>query len=114
MQAASMLTDGGGFRFEPEGIALAPCGEAGYWIVTDQDEAANVFHLFDRATRRHAGAFAGPATANTDGVALTRVPLPGFPHGAFYAVDDDGRLAAFDWAEVVAAGRLPEACLGAP
>lgn len=47
-----MLTDAGGFRFEPEGIALAPCGEAGYWIATDQDEAANVFHLFDRATRR--------------------------------------------------------------
>ena len=46
-------------------------------------------------------------------MALTRAPLPGFPHGAFYAVDDDARLAAFDWAEVVAAAPLPEARLGA-
>lgn len=46
-------------------------------------------------------------------MALTRAPLPGFPHGAFYAVDDDARLAAFDWAEAVAAVRLPKACLGA-
>lgn len=104
----------GVIAFEPEGIALARCGERGYWLVTDQDEAANVFHLFDRATLRHAGAFAGPATANTDGVALTLTPLPGFPHGAFYAVDDDGRLAAFDWADVVDAAGLPEACLRAP
>ena len=45
---------------------------------------------------------------------MTPTPLPGFPHGAFYAVDDHGRLAAFDWAEVVAAAGLSEACLGAP
>ena len=107
---AGTTVGAGVLRFEPEGIALAPCRDGGHWIVTDQDETANAFHLFDRKTFRHVGAFSGPATSNTDGVTLSMVPLPGFPRGAFYAIDDDRRVSAFDWAEIAAALTLPDPC----
>ena len=49
------------------------------------------------------GAFSGAVTANTDGVALTGRSFGPFSRGAFYAVHDDGNVAAFDLAEIVRA-----------
>lgn len=84
------------FLYEPEGIALYACTDgSGYWVITDQEDDDNRFLLFDRETLRHAGAFGGRTTRNTDGIWLTRTPMPGFPAGAFYAVHDDGNIAAF-------------------
>ena len=43
---------------------------SGYWIATDQFKDRSLFHVFDRVTLKHLGAFAGNKTANTDGVWL--------------------------------------------
>jgi 3-phytase len=100
------------FRVQPEGIALYQCGDGGYWITTDQDQGRNVFHLFDRRTLEHAGAFQGAATLNTDGIWLAREPLPEFPAGALFAVHDDQAVAAFDWRDIATALDLAQNCRG--
>jgi 3-phytase len=89
------------FPHQAEGIALYWCGERdGYWIATDQGYDANTFHLFDRQSLAHRGSFRGPATLNTDGIALTQVAVPGFPAGFLVAVHDDANLSVFDWTAI--------------
>lgn len=89
------------FKAQAEGIALYACPDgSGYWIATDQFKDRSLFHVFDRVTLAHRGAFAGGRTANTDGVWLDQSPDARFPEGVFYAVDDDKAVAAFDWRDV--------------
>ncbi|GAA5077106.1 phytase [Lysobacter panacisoli] len=96
------------FKAQAEGMALMRCeGGAGYWIATDQFKDRSVFHVFDRVTLRHLGAFAGRKTANTDGVWLDQSADARFPQGVFYAVDDDQAVAAFDWRDIATALSLP-------
>ena len=91
----------GYFPHEAEGLALYACSDGGgYWVATDQDEETNTFHVFDRNTLEHLGAFTGATTRNTDGVALTQAAFGPFPAGAFYAVHNDGNIAAFSWAQI--------------
>jgi 3-phytase len=100
-QFSGEIVGAGVFEVQPEGIALYRCADgAGYWITTDQSDGRNVFHLFDRRSLAHAGAFQGATTRNTDGVWLSQEPLPGFPAGAFFAVHDDQAVAAFDWRDI--------------
>ena len=92
------------FEFEPEGLALYRCGESdGYWIAADQDDRTNTFHVLDRATFAHRGAFAGKTTRNTDGVALTQGAVGPLRQGALYAVHDDSSVSAFAWEAISAA-----------
>ena len=98
------------FKTQPEGIQLFACGSGGYWIATDQDRANNVFHLFDRRTLAHVGAFDGNVTRNTDGIGLTRRRFGPFRGGALFAVHDDQAVAAFDWRTVARALDLPRGC----
>lgn len=95
---------GGVFHFQAEGLALYTCGDgSGWWLATDQGKQENYFHVFERNTLEYFGSFTGTQTLNTDGVWLTQQALPGFPQGAFFAVHDDGNVAAFDVAEILAA-----------
>ncbi|MCH6483997.1 phytase [Pseudoxanthomonas sp. LH2527] len=97
------------FKAQAEGMALAQCAAgSGYWIATDQFKDRSVFHVFDRLTLDYKGAFAGNRTANTDGVWLDQSADARFPQGAFYAVDDDQAVAAFDWRDIAKALSLPE------
>ncbi|MEM1094867.1 MAG: phytase precursor [Bacteroidota bacterium] len=99
------------FPSEAEGLALYACGaDTGYWLATDQSHTANAFHVFDRMTRDYLGSFTGEVVRNTDGIALTQTPLPGFPAGAFYAVHNDGNVGAFSWAEIAEALDLRQDC----
>jgi len=101
----------GHFPQQAEGIALYACGDsAGYWVVADQGRATNTYHVFDRITFAHLGAFAGARTRLTDGVALTQRAFGPFPAGAFYASHLDGSVSAFGWAEIAAALRLRPDC----
>jgi 3-phytase len=102
------IVGAGIFEVQPEGIALYTCGDGGYWITTDQSDGRNVFHVFERRTLVHAGAFQGAMTRNTDGIWLAREPFSDFPAGAFFAVHDDQAVAAFDWRDVAAALDLDE------
>ena len=90
----------GYFPHEAEGLALYACPDGGYWIATDQDEETNTFHVFDRETLEHLGSFTGATTRNTDGVALTQTSFGPFTAGAFYAVHNDGNIAALSWAAI--------------
>lgn len=92
------VIDSAFFPHQAEGIVLYDCGaDGGYWITTDQGEDINTFHVFDRQTLDHVGSFRGPTVLNTDGIAITQRAFPGFPAGAFYAVHNDGNIAAFSW-----------------
>lgn len=100
------------FPHQAEGIILYACGDtAGYWVATDQDLTVNTFHVFDRATLRHLGSFRGDSTLNTDGIALTQHGFGNFPSGAFYAVHNDGNVAAFSWAAIADALGLRKDCI---
>jgi 3-phytase len=103
--------DSGLFPNQAEGIILYACGDtAGYWVTTDQGMTANTFHVFDRQSLAHLGSFQGAATLNTDGIALTQRGFAGFPSGAFYAVHNDGNVAAFSWAAIADALSLRRDC----
>ncbi len=97
---------------QAEGIALYACADGGgYWLTTAQDKQRTTFHLFERGSLEHVGAFAGASVANTDGVWLTQVASARFPAGAFYAVHDDQGLVAFDWRDIAGALELRSDCI---
>jgi 3-phytase len=99
------------FPHQAEGIILYACGDtSGYWVATDQDLATNTFHVFDRQTLSHLGSFQGEQTLNTDGIALTQRGFADFPSGAFYAVHNDGNVAAFSWVQIADALDLRKDC----
>lgn len=90
------------FKHQVEGIALYETSETGgYWIVTDQGKIENWYHVFERKSLEYSGSFSGERTLNTDGVWLSQKALPRFPHGAFYACDNDRAISAFDLGEIL-------------
>lgn len=99
------------FKAQAEGIALWQCADgSGYWIATDQYMDRSLFHVYDRVTLEHLGAFAGQTVANTDGVWLHQAATTRFPNGVFYAVHDDQGVGAFDWRDIANALHLRTAC----
>lgn len=99
------------FKAQAEGIALWQCADgSGYWIATDQFKDRSLFHIFDRNTLEHLGAFAGNTVANTDGVWLHQASTTRFPQGVFYAVHDDMGVGAFDWRDIARALNLRVEC----
>jgi 3-phytase len=67
--------------------------------------------VFGRRTLAHRGSFRGPTVRNTDGVALTQTSFGPFSAGAFYAVHDDGNVAAFSWSAIADALGLRKDCV---
>ena len=100
------------FQGQVEGVALRACRDgSGQWLVADQSQRSNRFHLFDRVSLAHIGSFEGPATRNTDGIWYSNHASARFSGGAFYAVHDDQAVSAFDWNTIAAAFRLaPGTC----
>lgn len=99
------------FKAQAEGVALWQCADgSGYWIATDQFKDRSLFHVFDRRTLEHVGAFAGNTVGNTDGIWLRQAATARFPNGVFYAVHDDQAVGAFDWRDIARALKLPDAC----
>lgn len=105
------ILGGGVFKYEPEGVVLYPCPDGnGYYICTDQDMADNTFHIFDRVTLAHVGAFQAAVTANTDGIAITQRSFAGYDEGMFVAVHNDGNVGTFDWRAIADALALKYRC----
>ena len=101
----------GRFKAQAEGVTLWSCPDgSGYWLTTDQFKDLSLFHVFDRKTLQHLGAFAGKTVANTDGVWLQQAGTARFPQGVFYAVHDDMAVGAFDWRDIATALRLRTSC----
>lgn len=89
---------------QAEGIALMRCADgSGWWVGSDQFADRTVFHLFDRRTLEHAGAFAGEVTGLTDGIWLDERADERFPQGVLYASHQDMAVSAFDWRDIAAA-----------
>lgn len=101
----------GVFTQQAEGIALWTCGDsAGYWVTTDQGPVVNTFHLFDRVTLAHVGAFRGRVTNTTDGVALTQRGVGPFTDGLFATAHFDAAVSAFAWSEMAGAAKATARC----
>lgn len=97
---------------QAEGIALYACLDgSGYWLTTAQGKGRTTFHLFDRRSFDHVGAFTGEYVANTDGVWLSQHASERFPAGAFYAVHDDQGVVGFDWRDIANALDLRQDCI---
>lgn len=99
------------FRAQAEGLTLWQCSDgSGYWIATDQFKDRSLFHVYDRNSLEHLGAFAGATVANTDGIWLHQAGTKRFPDGVFYAVHDDQAVGAFDWRDIAKALKLRVNC----
>lgn len=99
------------FKAQAEGIALWACPDgSGYWLTTDQFKDRSLFHVFDRRTLKHLGAFSGKTVANTDGIWLHAGATKRFPNGVFYAVHDDMAVGAFDWRDIAVSLSLRKSC----
>ena len=96
------------FAAQAEGIALYTCGDGGWWVTTEQAKDVTTFHLFERDSLEHAGAFRGEMVSNTDGIWLHQAATQEFPSGAFYAVHDDQGMVAFDWRDIARTLELPD------
>lgn len=86
--------DGRTLVADVEGLALAPIGDAGGWLLVSS-QGDNAYALFDLATERYAGRFrVGPgtvgATSETDGIAVALGDTSAaYPGGLFVAQDGD-------------------------
>lgn len=90
------------FKYQVEGIMLHKFVNGdGFWIVTDQSMENNIFHLFDRKSFKHIGAFSGKNTLNTDGIWLADKKIGNFNTGLFFAVHNDGNVSAFDFEKIL-------------
>ena len=90
------------FKGQVEGISLYDDGKGGgFWIITDQSKKHNLFNIFDRKTFKYLASFMGPNTFNTDGIWITNKSFGNFSKGAFFAVNNDGNVSAFDLKEII-------------
>ena len=96
-----------------EGIAIYTCPTdgvaddgAGWIVVSDQRSSQTEFEFFDRMTWRHLGTLLLDDVNNTDGIASTQRPLPGYPLGIFAAIDDDTSAVGIGWDRILAATGL--------
>jgi 3-phytase len=72
----------------------------------------NTYHVFDRSTFEHLGAFSGRTTRRTDGVALSQRAFGPFPAGVFLGSHVDAGIGALSWADIARALGLRADCSG--
>lgn len=103
----------GVFSKDAEGIILYQCPSVGvgddgtgFIVVSDQRLSGTQFEVFDRESWDHLGSFKIKGVSNTDGIASTQRPMPGFPMGVFAAVNDDTSTALVGWDRILSATGL--------
>lgn len=69
----------------------------GFIVVADQRSDQTDFEFFDRVTWEHLGTLRIDGVSNSDGIASTQKPLPGYPLGVFVAVNDDRTTVGVGW-----------------
>ncbi len=100
------------FQADAEGILLYRCPASGpdsgngFIVVSDQRQDVNEYEFFDRVSWRHLGTLQLEGVDNTDGIASTQQPLPGFPLGLFAAVHDDRSVQLVGWDVILEATGL--------
>lgn len=99
------------FNYEPEGIALIECGEeAGYWLISDQQQAGQLFRLFDRERLNPVAVFSPENVRMVDGVWFQPASATGHGDGVLYSQHDDTAVAAFRWQSIADALGLRGDC----
>ncbi|MDP6523865.1 MAG: hypothetical protein QGH15_06560 [Kiritimatiellia bacterium] len=104
MNGTNRFGNNGEFDSDEEGIVLytfpaSGLGDdgTGFIVVSDQRSSQTDFEFFDRWTWSHLGRLRIDGVSNTDGIASTQRPLPGYPLGLFAAVDNDSTVACVGW-----------------
>ena len=100
----------GEFGADEEGITLYTFpihGQSddgsGFIVVSDQHASGTQFEVFDRQSGTHLGQILLTGVSNTDGIASTQRPLPGYPMGLFGAINNDTSTALVGWDAVFTA-----------
>lgn len=75
----------------------------GFVVVADQKSSQTDFEFFDRRTWAHLGAIRLTGVSNTDGIASTQQPLPGYPLGVLAAINDDRTTVVIGWDRILQA-----------
>lgn len=95
-----------GFTSDIEGISIYTMkNNTGYLVVSDQQ--ANKFRFFPREGTKedkheHPEIYVvSTATMESDGNDVSSRSLPGFPHGLFVAMTDDGTFQLYKWEDLV-------------
>jgi myo-inositol-hexaphosphate 3-phosphohydrolase len=89
------------FHTDVEDVDVYRCGADGYILVSDQD--ADRFEIFDRVTLQPLARFRISGVADTDGLAIVRHPLPGYPYGAIFVQSDNRNVHGLGWERLAAA-----------
>ena len=94
----------GEFESDEEGILLYTFptngtneNGVGFYVVTDQRSDHTDFEFFDRETWFHLGTLRIEGVSNTDGIASTQLPMPGYPLGLFAAINNDTTTVGLGW-----------------
>ena len=94
----------GDFQSDGEGILIYSCRNAsgqddgrGLIVASDQIGSQTDFEFYDRQTGEHLGILRLVGVSNTDGIASTQEPLPGYPMGLFAAINNDRSTAGVGW-----------------
>jgi myo-inositol-hexaphosphate 3-phosphohydrolase len=98
------LGNNGQFDSDEEGILLYTFptdgkgdNGAGFYVVSDQRIDQTDFEFFDRETWSHLGTLRLAGVSNTDGIASTQLPMPGYPMGLFAAINNDTNTVGVGW-----------------
>lgn len=93
------------------GIALWACADgSGYWIVADPFADRSVFHVFDRKTLAHRGAFSSKRIAGSGGIWLRQGASTAFPDGVLFALNEGRTVAAIAWPRIAIELNLRRQC----
>jgi myo-inositol-hexaphosphate 3-phosphohydrolase len=76
-------------------VVVYRCGGDGYIIASDSD--TDRFEVFDRLSYQHLGSFMLTGVKETDGMALSQSPLPGYPEGGLFAQSNDRYVLGASW-----------------
>lgn len=102
----------GVFAGEPEGMTLIECGDQGdgYWLVSDQHQELQSFHLFDRHALAPVATFRSDDARMVDGLWFQRGRAGRFPGGVLFTQSNDVTVVAFDWLVIAKALSLRSDC----
>lgn len=98
-------------RTRAAGIALWACQDgSGYWIAADPFSDRSVFHVFDRKTLAHRGAFSSKRIAGSGGIWLRQSASAAFPDGVLFALHEGSAVAAIAWQRIAIELNLRHQC----
>jgi 3-phytase len=101
----SLFATGDGIAGDREGLALYACDDgSGYLLLSSQGNST--LKVYERAEPNgFVTTFVAESALGTDGLDVTSVPAPGFPHGFLVVHDEAGaRYFVYDWARLAARG----------